>query len=134
MDKKDRGSLTLAFLGDAVYELFIRERVIGRGSSPKVDILNRESTRYVNAGAQARAIKAMIDGGFLSEEEISVAKRARNHRTSTKAKNADPVDYKWATALEALIGWLKLNGQENRMTEIMEEAARITETQIPISS
>ncbi|MBQ9911884.1 MAG: ribonuclease III [Firmicutes bacterium] len=134
MDKKDCGSLTLAFLGDAVYELFIRERVIGRGSSPKVDILNRESTRYVNAGAQARAIKAMIDGGFLSEEEISVAKRARNHRTSTKAKNADPVDYKWATALEALIGWLKLNGQENRMTEIMEEAARITETQIPISS
>ncbi len=134
MDKKDCGSLTLAFLGDAVYELFIRERVIGRGSSPKVDILNRESTRYVNAGAQARAIKAMVDGGFLSEEEISVAKRARNHRTSTKAKNADPVDYKWATALEALIGWLKLNGQENRMTEIMEEAARITETQIPISS
>ncbi len=134
MDKKDCGSLTLAFLGDAVYELFIRERVIGRGSSPKVDILNRESTRYVNAGAQARAIKAMIDGGFLSEEEVSVAKRARNHRTSTKAKNADPVDYKWATALEALIGWLKLNGQENRMTEIMEEAARITETQIPISS
>ena len=134
MDKKDCGSLTLAFLGDAVYELFIRERVIGRGSSPKVDILNRESTRYVNAGAQARAIKAMIDGGFLSEEEVSVAKRARNHRASTKAKNADPVDYKWATALEALIGWLKLNGQENRMTEIMEEAARITETQIPISS
>ncbi len=134
MDKKDCGSLTLAFLGDDVCELFIRERVIGRGSSPKVEILNRESTRYVNAGAQARAIKAMVDGGFLSEEEISVAKRARNHRTSTKAKNADPVDYKWATALEALIGWLKLNGQENRMTEIMEEAARITETQIPISS
>ena len=85
MDKKDCGSLTLAFLGDAVYELFIRERVIGRGSSPKVDILNRESTRYVNAGAQARAIKAMIDGGFLSEEEVSVAKRARNHREIGRA-------------------------------------------------
>ncbi len=127
MEARDLGSLTLAYLGDAVYELFIRERVIASGTSPKVDVLNRESTRYVNAAAQARAVKKMISEGFLSEEEISIAKRARNHRTSTKAKNADPVDYKWATALEALIGWLKLHDLENRMLEIMEEAARITE-------
>ena len=124
---KDLSSLTLAYYGDALYEAFIRRRVIEKGSSPKVDVLNRESVRYVNAAAQAKAVKIMINTGFLSEEEISVAKNARNHRTATKAKNADPVDYKWATALEALIGWLKLNDRENRMTEIMEEAARITE-------
>ena len=127
MEAKDAGSLTLAFLGDAVYELFIRERVIANGSSPKVDVLSHACVKYVNAGSQAKAVKTMIDEGFLTEEEVTVVKRARNHRTSTKAKNADPVDYKWATGLEALIGWLKLNRQENRMTEVMEEAARITE-------
>ncbi len=127
MDTKDCSSLTLAYYGDALYEVFIRERVIKKGVSPKVDVLNRAAVRYVNAAAQARAVKTMIDEGFLNEEEITVAKRARNHRTATKAKNADPVDYKWATALEALIGWLKLNNRDKRMTELMEEAARITE-------
>lgn len=127
MDVKDCSSLTLAYLGDAVYELFVRERVVASGRSPKVDVLHRESVRYVNAGAQANAIKTMINEGFLSDEETAVAKRARNHKTSTKAKNADPVDYKWATALEALIGWLKLTNRENRMTEVMEKAAEIIE-------
>lgn len=127
MDVKDCSSLTLAYLGDAVYELFVRERVVASGRSPKVDVLHREGVRYVNAGAQANAIKTMINEGFLSEEEEAVAKRARNHKTSTKAKNADPVDYKWATALEALIGWLKLTDRENRMTEVMEKAAEIIE-------
>jgi ribonuclease-3 family protein len=127
MEVKDLSSLALAYYGDALYEVFIRERVIRLGASPKVDVLNKAGIRYVNAAAQAKAVKTMIDEGFLSEEEQVIAKRARNHRTATKAKNADPVDYKWATALEALIGWLKLTGQENRMTEVMEEAARITE-------
>ena len=127
MEVKDLSSLALAYYGDALYEVFIRERVIRLGASPKVDVLNKAGIRYVNAAAQAKAVKTMIDEGFLSEEELTIAKRARNHRTATKAKNADPIDYKWATALEALIGWLKLTGQENRMTEVMEEAARITE-------
>lgn len=127
MEVKDLSSLALAYYGDSIYEVFIRGRVIKKGASPKVDVLNKESVHYVNAAAQAKAMKTMIEEGFLSDDEIVVAKRARNHRTATKAKNADPVDYKWATALEALIGWLKLNDRENRMTEIMEEAARITE-------
>ncbi len=127
MEVKDLSSLALAYYGDALYEVFIRERVIRLGASPKVDVLNKAGIRYVKAAAQAKAVKTMIDEGFLSEEELTIAKRARNHRTATKAKNADPVDYKWATAREALIGWLKLTGQENRMTEVMEEAARITE-------
>ena len=118
---------TLAYLGDAIYELFIRERIIKKGSSPKVDVLHKESIHYVNAGAQSKAIKTMMDENFLTEEEFVVAKRARNHKTATKAKNADPVDYKWATALEALIGWLKLNNQEDRMTEVLEKAAEILE-------
>ena len=128
MDVKDLGSLTLAFFGDAVYELFVRERVISRCSSSKVDVLSRKCVAYVNAGSQAKAVKKMMDEGFLTEEETALVKRARNHRTSTKAKNADPVDYKWATGLEALIGWLKLSKQENRLTEVMERAAQITES------
>ena len=127
MDIKNCNSLTLAYFGDALYEVFIRERVIKKGSSPKVDVLNKEGVRYVKASSQAKAIKRMMDDGFLTDEEITIAKRARNHRTATKAKNADPVEYKWATALEALIGWLKLTGQEDRMAELMERAAQITE-------
>ena len=69
----------------------------------------------------------MIEEGFFTEEETLIVKRARNHRTSTKAKNADPVDYKWATGLEAVIGWLKMQDREDRMNEIMERAAQITE-------
>ena len=103
MEVKDLSSLALAYYGDALYEVFIRERVIRLGASPKVDVLNKAGIRYVNAAALARAVKTMIEEGFLSEEEQVISKRARNHRTATKAKNADPVDYKWATALEALI-------------------------------
>ena len=127
MEAKDAGSLTLAFLGDAVYELFVRERVISQGSSPKVDVLSHACVKYVNAGSQAKAVKKMIEEGFFTEEETLIVKRARNHRTSTKAKNADPVDYKWATGLEAVIGWLKMQDREDRMNEIMERAAQITE-------
>lgn len=131
MDINSLSPLTLAYYGDALYEVFVRERVLKTSASLKSDALHREGVRYVNAGAQAKAIKAMLYGGFLTEEEGALLKRARNHKIATKAKNADPVDYKWATAFEALLGWLELTKQENRITEIMEEAARITEGKDP---
>lgn len=65
--------------------------------------------------------------GFLSEKEASLIRRARNRRTSSKPKNADPIDYKMATAFEALIGYLYLSGEEQRLEEVMAEAVRIIE-------
>ncbi len=122
---KDLGSLALAYMGDAVYEQFVRERVIRNGRFVRADVLHRAGVLYVNAEAQAEVIKTMLEE--LDEEEKVVVRRARNHRSATKPKNVDPVSYKWATALEALFGYLYLIGRERRLTELMERAAELTE-------
>lgn len=114
----------LAYMGDAVYEQYIREHILSKGSA-NVNKLHRISTMYVSAPAQAKIIKSLFDD--LSEEEQKLVKRARNRRYHTKAKNADPVTYKWATALEALIGYLYLSGDMQRLTEICERAVEIVE-------
>lgn len=115
----------LAFIGDAVYEVYIREHILGDGN-PNVDVLQKKAVNFVKASRQAKALKEMMNG-FLSEEEILVAKRARNHKTTSKPKNADPVDYKNATAFEALIGYLHLDGNEKRVKEIIEKTIEILE-------
>ena len=115
----------LAFIGDAVYEVYIRDHILGDGN-PNVDVLQKKAVNFVKASRQAKALKEMMNG-FLSEEEILVAKRARNHKTTSKPKNADPVDYKNATAFEALIGYLHLDGNEKRVKEIIEKTIEILE-------
>ncbi|MBR0129885.1 MAG: ribonuclease III [Firmicutes bacterium] len=121
MDPKQMNSIELAFLGDAVYEEFVRERLVRRGfSGGHADRLHREAVRYVKAEAQAAIVKALMEQ--LSEEEQHVVTRARNHKIATKAKNASATDYKWATGFEALIGYLKLSCNEDRLLEIMEMA------------
>ena len=114
----------LAYIGDSVYEVFVRERVLESGTV-KAANLHRASTKYVKAKAQAEVIRTMFDS--LTEEEQRLVKRARNHRYNSKAKNADPVTYKWATAFEALIGYLHLAGEEERLAWAMETAACIVE-------
>ena len=116
-------TVALAFMGDAVYEQFIREYLIRSGKVPgnKADLLHRKAAGYVCASAQARSVKALIDDGYLTEDELALVKRARNHRTATKPKNADAVEYKWATAFEALLGELYLSGSMERLKEIMEK-------------
>ena len=126
MDYRSLNGIALAYMGDAVYEQFIRERVIRRGATPHADVMHKAGVHYVNAGAQAAAVKSMLED--LSEEEAGVVRRARNHKIATKAKNADPVTYKWATAFEALLGYLYLAGRNERLEEIMLKAAEFTET------
>ncbi|NLY70293.1 MAG: ribonuclease III [Clostridiales bacterium] len=108
----------LAFMGDAVYETYIRDHVIKSGKT-HAERLHKDAVKFVRAEAQSAALKLILDN--LSEEEISLVKRARNKKSSTRPKNVDPVDYKWATALEALIGYLYLSGQIERMEEIIED-------------
>lgn len=114
----------LAFLGDSVYETFVRDHVIKKGQV-NADLLHRAAVRFVRADAQAFALKEMMDE--LSEEEQSLVKRARNKKISTKPKNADPVVYKWATAFEALIGFLYLAEKQSRMEEIIQRAIDLIE-------
>ena len=124
MDYKTYNSIALAFLGDAVYERFIRERILRHGSVG-ADRMHREAVRYVKAAAQEQSLRALADE--LTETEADVVRRARNHKITSKPKNADPVTYKMATAFEALLGYLYLDGQEERLQTVMERAARVIE-------
>lgn len=116
----------LAYIGDAVYEVYVRERVLTMERT-HVDHIHKLSIRYVNNAGQAAAVKKMMNEGFLSDEETALVKRARNHKSASKPRNADPVNYKLATAFEALVGWLYLEGQKERMEEVVMRAIAIIE-------
>lgn len=111
----------LAFVGDAVYELYIREYV-AEGGCARGDELHREAVRFVRAESQAAALKYLMREGMLTDEETALVKRARNHKTPNRSRSADPVEYKLATAFEALLGMLYMNGSADRAREIMGEA------------
>ena len=115
----------LAYMGDAVYEVYVRKRVMETGQV-NADRLHIMAVPYVKAKGQAEAVRRLLEG-FLSENEAALVRRARNRRTSSKPKNADLMDYKMATAFEALIGYLYLSGEADRLEEIMAEAVRIIE-------
>lgn len=114
----------LAYMGDAVYEVFVREHVIATGQV-HADKLHHSAIKYVRAEGQAKALKSML--GELTEIELTLVKRARNKKITSKPKNADPITYKWATAYEALIGYLHLSGQLERKNELMEKTVLIIE-------
>ena len=112
-------SLVLAFLGDSIYEFYIRKYLISLGIE-KVEKLQSESIKYVSAKSQASYLKSMIDFNYLNEEEISVVMRARNHKSNHRPKNCDMITYKNATGLEALIGYLYYKDNVKRIEEIID--------------
>ena len=111
--------LVLAYLGDTIYENYVRHFLINKGIG-NVNSLQIESINYVSAKAQAKFLENMINDNFLTEEEIGVVKRARNYKSNSHPKNTDIVTYKHATGLEALIGYLDLSNKKNRIDEIMK--------------
>ncbi|MCL2492876.1 MAG: ribonuclease III [Clostridiales bacterium] len=119
---KKKRVTTLAYVGDAIYEVFVRVR-LASGGELSTDRLSRAGVRYVRASAQARAMRALLEG--LPEEDKTLVLRARNHRPRSVPKNADPVEYRWATAFEALIGALYLSGRETEMEELIAKAIRV---------
>ncbi len=108
-------ALTLAYIGDAVYELFVRTYLLRDANFP-VNQLHQSAIRLVNAKAQSNLYQKVKD--ILSEEETAVYKRGRN-TNSHPPKNADMVDYKSATGVEALIGYLYLKGDSDRILELL---------------
>lgn len=111
-------NLVLAYLGDAVYELYIREYLINNGIV-KVNDLQNESLKYVSAKSQSSHLKRLIDNSFLTEEEIEIVKRGRN-MSGHKKRNVDIVTYKKSTGLECLIGTLRIRNNNERIKEIMD--------------
>ena len=111
------GSLELAYLGDALYDLYVREHLIARGG--RVRELHREAISLVCAHAQSEALARVA--GHLTDAEADVVRRARNAHQNPP-RNADPGEYHHATALEALIGSLYVTDQRDRMNEVLRLA------------
>lgn len=117
---------TLAYLGDAVFEVIVREKIV-REKPGDVNRSHHTAVRYVSAAGQAKAAKVMIAENFLTEEEVAIYKKARNHRTLSRPQHADPKEYKIATGFEALLGFLYLSDDRERLREIASEAVRIVD-------
>ena len=114
----DKNVLTLAYMGDAVYEIYIRQFLVSKGIV-KVKELQKEAISYVSASAQEKFLFAMIENNFLTEEELALVMRARNHKVAHRPKSASVITYKNATGLEALLGYHYLENHEKRIVEIM---------------
>lgn len=108
--------LVLAYAGDAVYELFVRTLLIGKGNAP-VHKLHKQSIAYVKAKAQSDTIHSLME--MLTPEEQDVVRRGRNAKSGTIPKNADVTDYKYATGFESLLGYLYLKGDYTRLLEVL---------------
>lgn len=116
--------LTWAYVGDAVYELYIRTNLVNH-TKLKPHKLHIESIKYVRAKAQADILKEIMDD--LTEEEREIVRRARNAENHHLPKNADPQDYMYSTAFEGLIGFLYLTKQDERLKIILEKCTHIKE-------
>ena len=110
--------LVLAYIGDAVYEVFIRDFLIKQGFC-KVDKLQKEAVKYVSAKAQAKFVSYLIDNNLLNDVELDIFYRARNHKGKRHPKNTDIVTYKISTGFEAIIGYLYLNNDLSRIKKII---------------
>ena len=115
----DYNSLTLAYIGDAVYELYIRNYLVNKGIV-KVNNLQDEAIKYVSAVAQRQKLEYLININSLTKEELDICYRARNHNGTRHPKNTDIITYKYATAFEAIIGYLYVNKQYDRLDKILE--------------
>ncbi len=109
-------NLVLAYLGDAIYELKIREELIKNISKPKD--LQKASLNYVSAKAQRRHLERLQENGVLTEQELDIIRQGRNEKGHTN-KNSDIVTYRLATGLETLFGYLYLNKQTERIDELI---------------
>jgi len=114
--------LTWAYVGDAIYELFIRTNLINN-TKLKPHKLHIESIKFVKAKAQANILKELMDD--LSDEEKEIVRRARNAENHHLPKNADPEDYMYSTAYEGLIGYLYLCKKDNRLKELLNKSLEI---------
>lgn len=119
MDTRNINVITLAYMGDAVYEVYIRKSLIDKNIA-LVDDLQKVAINYVSAKSQSKILNFLIDNGVLTLEEMDVVKRGRNYKRASHPKNTDILTYKNSTGFEALIGYLYLNNNKERLDNIMK--------------
>lgn len=117
MDVNSINVITLAYLGDSVYELYVRDFLIKNGIA-KVEKLQREAVKFVSAKSQCQILNYLVDNNYLSDEEIDIVKRGRNYNRLSHPKNTDIITYKMATGFETLIGYLYFENKNVRLNEI----------------
>ncbi|UQS85038.1 Mini-ribonuclease 3 [Apilactobacillus apisilvae] len=114
---KQLNGIALAYLGDSVYEVYIRKHLLALGIT-KPNRLQKIARKYVSAKAQAALIDLMNENDLLDKEEEAVFKRGRNCKSYTHAKNTSVLTYRYSTGFEAMIGYLSLSGKEDRLQEL----------------
>ena len=117
--------LVLVYIGDTIYESYIREYLIRKNINKKVNDLHKSAVKYVKAKAQATIMHELESE--LTEEELRIYKRGRNQKSHTSPKNADIIDYKHATGFEALVGYLYLGNEKERLDYIISKGINIIE-------
>lgn len=117
IDIRTYSPLVLAYIGDGIYELIIRTLIVSKGNIP-VNKMHKKSASLVKAATQSAMMDVLMEE--LTEEEITMFKRGRNAKSATSAKNATIHDYRRATGFEALMGYLYLTGQSDRMTRLIQ--------------
>lgn len=126
MDAKECNGTSLAYMGDAVMSLFLRERFLSAGYQ-KSKVMQQMSEKWVSAKAQAYFLDILEKENFFTEEEWSIVLRGRNTHSKSKAKNADVITYRKATGLEAVFGWLYLQRKQERLVQLWEAIIKIGE-------
>jgi len=116
--------LVLAWMGDAVYELFVRQYVIAQPNH-RPNVMHKYSTRYVSAKAQAQSLSRLLPE--LTEDEKEYVRRGRNAKSGTVPKNTDIADYRQSTAFECLLGYLYYSGRMERLVELMRKSVETAE-------
>ena len=114
------GALSLAYVGDSVYEVYVRTQLIDAHPDMPVQKLHKQAIHFVNAKGQSDSVHAIMD--MLNEEELAVFRRGRNAKSHTVPKHAELIDYRHATGFEALIGYLYLKNDTGRLHEVMKAA------------
>ncbi|MEY2195934.1 Mini-ribonuclease 3 [Neobacillus sp. BF23-41] len=121
VDVKQLNSLALAYMGDAIYETYVRRHLLYSGKV-RPNQLHRTGTTYVSAKAQSQILFQMMDHKLLDEEELAVVMRGRNAKSGTVPKNTDVQTYHYSTAFEALMGYLYLTGKKERLEALISRA------------
>lgn len=125
-DVKQMNSLALAYIGDAVYELYVRDYLIKEGQV-KPNQLHQKAITFVSGNAQSEVVRYWLENNSLSTEEERVVKRGRNAKSSSIPKNINVQAYRYSTGFEALLGFLYLSKNEERLAEILTAAVQFIE-------
>lgn len=126
VDEKMVNSLALAYMGDAIYETYIRHHLLKKGAV-KPNLLHKEATSFVSAKAQSKIIHFFIENNQLTEEERAVVRRGRNAKSGSVPKNTDVQTYRYGTAFEALMGYVYLSGNNERLEVLIDQSIQFIE-------